>query len=147
MAAKGATYANDLLKHIFQNSDLTLIGDAAGLQNSAAAGSLYLSLHTASPAGGTQATNECSYVGYARIAVARSAGGFTISGTSCTLAATAEFAESAIGDLGTVVTHFGLGTTDTGAGKLMYYGAVTPNIALGDQVIPRLGTGTTITET
>ena len=54
--------ANSFLLLFFNNTDWAVVGDAAGLQNSVAAGSLYLSLHTASPGeGGTQATNEISY--------------------------------------------------------------------------------------
>lgn len=54
--------ATAFLLLFFNNTDWANVGDAAGLQNSATAGSLYLSLHTASPAeGGTQATNEASW--------------------------------------------------------------------------------------
>ena len=54
--------ANALLLLFFNNTDWAVVGDAAGLQNSAAAGSLYLSLHTATPAeAGIQSTNEISY--------------------------------------------------------------------------------------
>lgn len=41
--------ANSFLLLFFNNTDWAVVGDAAGLQNSAAAGSLYLSLHTSSP--------------------------------------------------------------------------------------------------
>jgi hypothetical protein len=54
--------ANKFLLLFFNNTDWAVVGDAAGLQNSSAAGSLYLSLHTASPAeSGNQSTNEISY--------------------------------------------------------------------------------------
>jgi hypothetical protein len=54
--------ANAFLLLFFNNTDWAVVGDAAGLQNSAAAGSLYFSLHTASPAeAGNQSTNEISY--------------------------------------------------------------------------------------
>ena len=54
--------ANSFLLLFFNNTDWAVVGDAAGLQNSAAAGNLYVSLHTASPAeGGNQATSECNY--------------------------------------------------------------------------------------
>lgn len=67
------------LKLIFQNAAWTNIGDAGGLLPSATAGSLYVSLHTGDPgSGGDQSTNECAYTSYARVAVARSAGGWTV---------------------------------------------------------------------
>lgn len=54
--------ATAFLLLFFNNTDWANVGDAAGLQNSATAGSLYLSLHTSSPGeSGTQATNEISY--------------------------------------------------------------------------------------
>jgi hypothetical protein len=46
----------------FANTAWANIGNAGGLQPSSVAGSVYLSLHTASPGiGGTQATSELSY--------------------------------------------------------------------------------------
>ena len=54
--------ATAFLLLFFNNTDWANVGDAAGLQNSAAAGSLYLSLHTSSPAeAGNQSTNEIAY--------------------------------------------------------------------------------------
>lgn len=64
---------------MFNNTDFANIGDAGGLQNSATAGSLYISLHTSDPGeAGSQTTNEANYTSYARVAVARS--GKTIKG-------------------------------------------------------------------
>jgi hypothetical protein len=68
-----------LLELLFQNLDFAGIGDAGGLQNSASAGSLYVSLHTADPGvAGDQTTNEVAYTSYARVAVARSEAGWTV---------------------------------------------------------------------
>lgn len=73
------TFQNSLLALIFNNTAFTGIGDAGGLLGSAAAGSLYVSLHTSDPgAGGNQTSNECAYTSYARVAVARTAGGWAI---------------------------------------------------------------------
>lgn len=67
------------LKLLFQNLAWANVGDAGGLQPSATAGNLYVSLHTDDPgAGGDQTTNECAYTSYARVAVARSAAGWTV---------------------------------------------------------------------
>lgn len=67
-----------LLDLLFLNTDWAGVGDAGGLQNSATAGSFYVALHTSDPGeAGTQATNEIAYTSYARVAVARSAGGWT----------------------------------------------------------------------
>ena len=70
--SKSNAFETSLLGLLFNNTDIANIGDAAGLQNSAAAGSLYLALHTADPGeAGDQTTNECTYGSYARVAVAR----------------------------------------------------------------------------
>lgn len=54
--------ANAFLLLFFNNTDWAIVGDAAGIQNSAAAGSLYLSLHTSSPGeAGLQTANEIAY--------------------------------------------------------------------------------------
>jgi len=82
---------------------------------------------------------------YARVAVARSGAGFTVSGNNVTLAATATFPDMA-GGAGGTVTHFGLGRASSGAGQLIFFGAVTPNIAVTAGVTPKLGTGTTVTQ-
>ena len=73
-----STFLDNILKLYFQNVDHANVGDAAGLQNSAAAGNIYISLHTADPAGGDQTTSEAAYTGYARVAVARGAGTWTV---------------------------------------------------------------------
>lgn len=82
---------------------------------------------------------------YSRIAVARSGAGFTVSSNAATLAAIASFAAMA-GGAGGTVTHFGLGTDSSGAGNLIFFGTVTPNLAVVAGVTPKLDTGTTITQ-
>lgn len=135
-------FENELLALIFNNTDLAGIGDASGLQNSATAGSLYISLHTSSPGeAGTQATNEASYGAYARVAVARSGAGWTVSGNNASNAAAVTF-PTATGTGTETETYFGIGTAATGAGDLLLYGALTspavvavtntPSFAIGE---------------
>lgn len=143
--SKGNTFENEWLLHVFNNADIANIGDAGGLRGSVTAGSLYLALHTADPGeAGDQTTNEISYTGYGRQAVARTVGGFTVSGNQVTLASAVTFGQCSAGT-GTV-THFSVGTVNSGAGKILYKGPVSPNIAVAAGVTPQLGTGTTITE-
>lgn len=144
--SKGNTFENDLLQLVFNNVAASLIGDAAGLQPSAGAGSLYLSLHTADPGeAGTQATNETAYTNYARIAVARTVGGWTVSGNSVTNAALAAFAQCGV--TGATVTHFGVGTAASGAGKLLYSAALTASRSIADGDTPQFAaTSLTVTE-
>lgn len=143
--AKTDAMENGMLLLFFNNTDFANIGDAGGLQNSAAAGSFYFSLHTSDPGeAGDQTTNEIAYTNYARVAVARSGAGFTVTGNSVSPAAAVTFPAGA-GGSGTA-THFGLGTAAAGAGVLLYRGTVTPNIVCGNGVTPQLTTASAITE-
>jgi hypothetical protein len=143
--SKSDAFEAALLDLIFLNTDIANIGDAAGLQNSAVAGSLYVALHTADPAdGGSQTTNEISYTGYARVAVVRSGAGWTRSGNSISPAANIDFGACTAGS-GTA-THFSVGTLSSGAGMILYKGAISPTIAVSAGVTPRLTTATAITE-
>ena len=143
--SKSNTHENDYLKLIFNNFTMTLVGDAAGILASAAAGSLYFSLHTADPGeAGDQTTNEAAYTSYARVAVARTTGGFTVSTNTVALVANVSF-PAGTGGSGTA-THWGLGTSSSGAGKLLYKGAISPTIVCGNGVTPQLTAGTVVTE-
>lgn len=138
--SKSNTFENDILQLIFNNVDIGLIGDASGLQNSATAGSLYVSLHTADPGeGGDQTTNEATFTGYARIAVARTVGGWTVTGNTATLTALAQFAECTAGS--NTITHVGIGTSSTGTGKLLYSGALTASRSVSAGIQPQFGAG------
>lgn len=106
---------------------------------------LYVSLHTADPGeAGLQTTSEVAYTGYARVAVARTAGGWAVTGASVSPAANIDF-PTGTGGSGTV-THFAIGTASTGGGSVLYSGTVTPNIVVGNGITPRLATSGTITE-
>lgn len=120
-------FENSLLLLLFNNTDIANVGDAAGLQNSVTAGSFFISLHTADPGEtGTQATNETSYTGYARVAVARSGAGWTVSGTAPTQAANAAIITFGTSTVGTpTITHFGVGLESAGATVLMASGILT----------------------
>jgi hypothetical protein len=141
--SKGNTFENDVLKLVFNATGIANLADNAG---SSPLTSLYLSLHTADPGeAGDQTTNEISYTGYARVAVARTSGGWTVTGNSVSPASTISFGASSGGTGGTV-THVAIGTASSGSGKLLYSGALTPNIAVANGVTPQIGTGSTITE-
>ena len=128
------------LQHFFQNADIANIGDATGLRGSSVAGSFYFSLHTADPGeAGAQNTSEISYTGYTRVAVARSAGGFTVSGNQVSNAAAIAF-PTCTGGSGTA-THFAIGTSASGAGTLLYSGALNSSMAISNGHTPTYATG------
>jgi hypothetical protein len=145
---KSNSWENGLLLLLFNNTNFALVGDATGLRGSSTAGSLYLSLHTADPGeAGDQTTSEIGYTSYARKAISRAsgAGGFTVSGNSCTLTDALTSFVAGSGGSGTA-THFGIGTASSGAGVLLYSGTVTPNIVTGNGITPQLTSATAVTE-
>ena len=142
-ASKGNTFENDLLLLIFNATAIANIADNAA---SSPLTNLYIGLHTGDPGeAGNQTTNEISYADYARVAVARSGSGWTVSGNSVSPAANIDFATSG-GGAGGTVTHMSIGTAASSTGKLLYKGTVTPNIVVTTGVLPRLTTATAITE-
>ncbi len=141
--SKGNTFENDWLKLIFQAVAIANIADNAV---SSPLTDLYVSLHTADPGeAGDQTTSEISYTGYARIAVVRSSGGWTVTANSVSPVANIDFGQMTAG-AGGLVTYFAVGTLVSGAGKILYSGTVTPNISVVNGVIPRLTTATAATE-
>lgn len=94
---------NSVLDLLFVNVDYANVGDAAGLQNSAAAGSFYIALTTTSPTDAGTITGETTYTGYERVAVARTAGGWTVSGNAVSNAALVTFGENTAGT--PTITH------------------------------------------
>jgi|SRR5579859_95517 len=143
MAAKGTTFSNDFLKLIFNATAIANIADNAA---SSPLTNLYVSLHNATPgAGGNQTTNETAYTSYARVAVARTSGGWTVTSNSVSPAATIIFPQCTGGT--DTITFAGIGTAASGTGKLLYFGPVSPNIAVSTSVTPELTTASAVTET
>ena len=143
--SKSNTLETKYLQLLFENADFTNVGDAGGLGGSATAGSLYFSLHTSDPGeGGDQTTNEIGYTSYARVAVARSTSGWTVTGNTVQVDADVTFPTGS-GGSGTA-THWGLGTASSAAGQLLYKGTISPNIVCGSGVTPTLTAGTVVTE-
>jgi hypothetical protein len=137
---------NSYLLLLFNNTNFALVGDATGLRGSVAAGSLFVSLHTADPGeAGTQLTSETAYTGYARVGVARSGAGWAVTANSVSPAANIDFGECTASP-GAAITHFGIGTDASGAGVLIYKGALSPSITMAVGVIPRVRNTSTVTE-
>lgn len=137
----GNTMENDLALLIFNATAIANIADNAA---SSPLTNLYVSFHTADPGeAGNQTTNETSYTSYARVAVARSGSGWTVTGNSVSPAANVD-APQCTGGTATL-THFAVGTASSSTGKLLVKGTLTPNISVSNGVTPRLSTSTTIT--
>ena len=137
----GNVFENDLMKLIFNATAIANVADNAA---TAPLTNLQYSLHTADPGeAGDQTTSEATYTGYARVAVARTSGGHTVTANSVSPVANIDF-PAGTGGTGTA-THFAVGSAASGTGKILFSGTVTPNIVTGNGVTPRLTTASTIT--
>jgi len=132
---------NSILLLLFNNIAFANIGDAGGLQPSATAGNLYVSLHTGDPEeGGDQTTNECDYTSYARVAVARSGAGWTVTANTVKNAAAITFPKMT-GGTEDIATHFGVGTALNGAGVLLFSGELTDPLNINLNITPQISAG------
>ena len=140
--SKGNTFENDMLELIFKATAIANIADNA---SSSPLTNLYVSLHTGDVGeAGDQTTNEIAYTSYARVAVARSGSGWTVTANSVSPAANISF-PAGTGGSGTA-THWAVGTASSGTGKVLYKGAISPSIVCGDGITPILTTASTVTE-
>lgn len=128
------------LNLLFKNTAWANVGDASGLQPAGTAGSFYVALHTADPGdSGDQSTNEISYTGYARVAVARSGAGWTVSGGQVSNTASVQFGECTAGS-GTA-THFSVGVASSGATAIVFSGALGASRAISSGITPLFNIG------
>ena len=101
---------------------------------------LYLALHTADPGeGGSQTTNEATYTSYARVAVARTAGGWTVSGPTVENAALVQFVTCSGGS--NTITHVSIGTLSSGAGQILVSGALSSSLSVSTGIQPQFSAG------
>jgi hypothetical protein len=131
---------NNLLLLLFNNTNWANVGDATGLRGSTTAGNFYVSLHTADPGEtGNQTTSETSYTNYARVAVARSSSGWTVSGNTVSNAAAITFPQC--GATGATITHFAIGRESSGTGEIIVSGALTSSLAVSNGITPSFAAG------
>jgi hypothetical protein len=132
---------NNILKLIFNATAWANYADNAA---SSPQTNIAVALHTSDPGdSGSMSTNEATYTNYARVSVARTSGGWTVTANSVSPVANIDF-PAGTGGSGTV-THFSTGKTGGGATDILWSGTVTPNIVTGNGVTPRLTTASTIT--
>lgn len=143
--SKSNTLESAILQLIFNATPIANIADNAA---SSPLTNLYVALHTGDPGEtGNQSTNEVSYSGYARVAVARTTGGWTVSGaapTSVSPVATIAFPVCSSGSA--TATHASVGVAASGLSNILYSGALTPSISITAGDTPRIKTDSTITE-
>ncbi len=103
--------------------------------------SFWISLHTANPGdAGDQTTSEAGYTGYARIEIARSAAGWTVTGGSVVNDADVTFGQCTAAP-GSDLTYVGLGKASTGAGTLLLSNPLDNPIAMQVGTVPVFSAG------
>lgn len=141
--SKSNYFENALLQLIFNGVSITGIADntvTSPLTN------LYIALHTADPGeAGDQTTSETAYTGYVRMPLARTSGGWTITGNSASPTTPVEFGECTASP-GAAITHASIGTAVSGAGQIIYSGVLSTAVTMAIGVAPRIKTTSTITE-
>lgn len=142
---KSTDTCNKILALIF---NATSWADIAENDSSSPLANLYLSLHTADPGvGNNQTTNETAYTNYVRIAVVRTTSGWDVPSSGATAnAALAQFAQCGV--TGATITHVAVGTASSGAGTVLYAGALSSSLTVANGIQPQFAAGALdVTET
>jgi hypothetical protein len=134
--------ANSIAKLIFQATAWANVADNAATSPLT---NLYISLHTADPgAAGNQTTSEAAYGSYARVALVRTSGGWTVTNNVITPVAVVTFPAPTSGS--ETELFIGIGSASTGAGVLYMRGALSPGLVVASGGSPpALTTATSIT--
>lgn len=123
--SKSNTTENDILKAVLQGTDPSWRAGA----------NLYLALYTADPdETGTAITNETAYTNYARQTIVK-ATGWTDWGSSFTNADLIQFPQCGV--TGATLTHVAVVTTASGAGQILYSGALNSSLAVANLIQPQ----------
>lgn len=135
---KSTSTCNNVLALLFNATAWANVADNAA---ASPATNLYLSLHTADPGvGNNQTTNETAYTNYVRVAVARTTGGWAVPASAATSnAALVQFAQCGV--TGATVTHVAIGTASSGAGTVLYAGALSSSLAVANGIQPQFAIG------
>lgn len=143
ISGKSDAFEADILKLVFNATAIANIADNAATSPLT---NLFLALHTADPLeAGDQTSSEIAYTGYARVAIVRTTGGWTISGTAPTQAANAAAINfpACTGGSATA-THASVGVASSGASKTLYAGLLTAPLAISNGITPNAAIGTVI---
>lgn len=138
--SKSNNTENAILALIF---NATAWADLAENDTSSPAANLYVALHTSDPGeAGAADANECTYGAYARVAVARTSGGWTVSGNAVTNAADIEFPTATSGS--ETATWASVTKASSGASDILYRAEITSpasGLAISTGIKPTIAAG------
>lgn len=127
---KSTTTANDTLNAILRAVDPSWRSGS----------NRFIALYTSSPGvGGTATTNEAAYGSYARVSVTASTGFTAASGASSSNTGLIQFPECTSGS--ETITHVAIVTTSSGAGQILYFGALTASRSISTGIQPQFAIG------
>lgn len=128
-----------ILDLVFNKTLDSIFGTLSGTGDA----SFYLALFTADPTETGSLTNEADYGGYARIAVARTAGGWTVSGNQASNTALVQFVKSTA--TGADVKYVGICSGATkGAGTCLIVLQLTTDTPTTTGIQPQFDAGTLV---
>lgn len=123
---KSTTTANDTLDALLRAVDPAWRSGATR----------YIALHTADPGNaGTQTTSEATYTSYARVAVTAATGFSAASGAATANTGLIQFPQCTGGT--NTITHVTIGTASSGAGQVIYRGALSASLAVANLIQPQ----------
>lgn len=142
--SKSNSFETQLLGHLFNNTAIAKIGDATGLPAATTAGSLYVRLYTSAVVvDDATIGTECAYTGYVAkgVAVARSAGGWTIAGNNASNTAAITFGACTAGS--ETVRYFAIWKDNVSAvdAERLYWGQLTSDLAVSTGITPEFAIG------
>ena len=126
--SKANTTENDVLKMLLQGTDPSYRVGA----------NLYLALFTADPGETGSIAAEATYTSYARITLVKSTA-WTDGGSTFSNAALLQFPQCTGGS--NVLTHVAIITTSSGAGQILYKGALNASLTVNNLIQPQFSIG------
>lgn len=127
MSMSNAT-ENDVLQMMLQGSDPSWRAGATQ----------YLALFTADPGEAASLASEATYTGYARVALTK-ASAWTDGGSTFTNAALVQFGACTAGS--SVITHFAVVDTSSGAVNMMVSGSLSASLSVSSGIQPQFAAG------
>ncbi len=128
--SKANTTENDVLDAVLRGVDPSW---RSGAQR-------YVALHTADPGeAGSAVTSEATYTSYARVGVTGATGFSAASGGSTANTGLIQFPQCTGGT--NTLTHVSIVTTASGAGQILYSGALGSSLAVANLIQPQFGVG------
>ncbi len=121
---------NDIVGYTFNATAISWDGNT----------NLFVAMHTADPGeAGNQSTSEATYTSYARVTVARTAGGWTVSGNQAQNAAIVQFPQCTGGS--NTLTYVSVGTAASGTGQILFSGALASSLSVSSGIQPQFSAG------